>query len=202
MFDWPYILDYWFGELDENGLPGPEYRRFWFQASRRDDQVMTRRFFTMVLLASEEGLSHWRSEPGGALAEILLLDQFSRNIHRRSFMAFRNDPQALALARDGVEAGRDVPLPLIQRAFFYMPFQHSESLPAQKEGVALYDQLAHSAPQGPLRDLLESFHRSARQHHDIIERYGRFPHRNRVLKRESSARELAWLEEGGASFGQ
>ncbi|MDX1590270.1 MAG: DUF924 family protein [Oleiphilaceae bacterium] len=202
MFDWPYILDYWFGELDPQGLPDSSHRRFWFNASRRDDQVMRRRFFTLVLLASEGSLSHWRSEPGGALAEILLLDQFSRNIHRRTFMAFRNDPLALELAREGVSLARDVPLPLIQRAFFYMPYQHSESLPVQKEGLDLYHQLTQTAREGPLRELLDSFRRSAQQHHDIIARFGRFPHRNRVLKRPSSADEKAWLEEGGAAFGQ
>lgn len=201
MFEWPYILDYWFGELDDDGMPDTRYRQFWFNASRRDDRVIRRRFFTMVLLASEDGLQHWRHEPGGALAEILLLDQYSRNIHRGHTLAFNNDDMALKLAREGVERGRETSLPLVQRAFFYMPYQHSESLPVQQAGLALYDQLAHNA-QGRLRDLLEGFHRSARQHHDIIARFGRFPHRNKVLKRPSSTEEKAWLEQGGPGFGQ
>ncbi|TVP52131.1 MAG: DUF924 domain-containing protein [Halomonadaceae bacterium] len=201
MFEWPYILDYWFGELTPQGLPDLQSRQFWFNASRRDDQVIRRRFFTMVLLASEDGLRHWRAEPGGALAEILLLDQFSRHIHRRQSLAFRNDALALKLAREGVDRGRDVSLPMVQRAFFYMPFQHSERLRVQKEGLDLYYQLVRTA-EGPLRELLENFYRSAQRHHDIVARFGRFPHRNAVLKRPSSEEERTWLAQDRSGFGQ
>jgi len=201
MFDWPFILDFWFGELDEDGMPDQAHRKVWFNASRTVDRGIRRRFITLVLMASEQGLEHWRDEPGGALAEIILLDQFSRNIYRQNLLAFRNDALALELAREGVERAREVSLPLIHRAFFYMPFQHAESRRAQQESVRLYEQLAHSA-QGRLRDLLEDFYRSARDHHDIIARFGRFPHRNKVMKRVSTAEELAYLEAGAPRFGQ
>lgn len=200
MFDWPYILDYWFGSLDEDGVPGKDYREQWFTASRRFDRAMRRRFSSMVLLASEESLDQWRAEPGGALAEILLLDQFSRNIYRRTAMAFRNDPLAQRLAREGVAERRELKLPPIQKAFFYMPYQHAENREIQREGVALYEQLERTA-EGRLKDVLSQFHSSARQHADIVERFGRFPHRNQVLGRRSSAAERAFLEEG-ATFGQ
>ena len=200
MFEWPYILDFWFGPLDGDGLPGKDYREQWFTASRRFDRAMRRRFSSMVLLASEESLDQWRAQPGGALAEILLLDQFSRNIYRRTAMAFRNDPLAQRLAREGVAEGRELGLPSIKRAFFYMPYQHAENREIQREGVALYEQLARTA-EGRLRDVLNQFHDSARQHADIIERFGRFPHRNQVLGRRSTAAEAAFLEEG-ATFGQ
>lgn len=201
MFEWPFIVDFWFGPLDEEGVPPKEYREQWFQSSRRFDRVLRRRFSSMVLIASEGGLDHWRREPGGALAEIILLDQFSRHIYRRTPMAFRNDPLALRLAREGVERGRDARLPLIQRAFFYMPYQHAENPGVQKESVALYEQLRRTA-SGRLQDVLGSFERSAREHHDIIMRFGRFPHRNDTLKRPSNREEQAFLESEQGKFGQ
>lgn len=200
MFEWPYILDFWFGPLDGDGLPERSYREQWFTENRRLDRAMRRRFSSMVLLASEEGLDHWRSEPGGALAEILLLDQFSRNLYRRTAMAFRNDPLAQRLAREGVAEGRELALAPIQRAFFYMPYQHAENREIQREGLVLYEQLERAA-QGRLRDVLSQFHSSARQHAEIIERFGRFPHRNRLLGRRSTAAETAFMEDG-ATFGQ
>ncbi len=200
MFEWPYILDFWFGPLDDDGLPGKPYREQWFTANRRFDRAMRRRFSSMVLLASEESLDQWRVEPGGALAEILLLDQFSRNIYRRTAMAFGNDPLAQRLAREGVQEGRELTLPAIERAFFYMPYQHAENREIQREGVALYEQLVRTA-DGRLRDVLNQFHQSACQHADIVERFGRFPHRNQVLGRRSSAAERAFME-AGATFGQ
>ena len=93
MFDWKEILDFWFGELDEHGLPDSDHRNKWFRSDRRFDQEIRRRFLSMVLFASEQGLDHWRSEAGGILAEIILLDQFSRNIFRGGAMAFDQDRQ-------------------------------------------------------------------------------------------------------------
>lgn len=200
MFEWPYILDFWFGPLDAEGVPGKAYREQWFAGGRRFDRAMRRRFSSMVLLASEEGLDHWRNDHGGALAEILLLDQFSRNIYRRTAMAYRNDALAQRLAREGVAEGRDLTLPHIQRAFFYMPYQHAENREIQREGVALYEQLERSA-QGRLRDVLSGFHRTAREHAEVVERFGRFPHRNQVLGRRSTTTEAAFMEDSPA-FGQ
>lgn len=201
MFEWPFILDFWFGPLDDDGVPEKSYREQWFSVNRRFDWGLRRRFSSMVLMASEEGLDHWRREPGGALAEILLLDQLSRNIYRRTPMAYQNDPLAQRLAREGVERGDDVRLPLIQRAFFYMPYQHAENRNLQRESVALYDQLVRTA-SGRLRDVLASFHQSAEHHQALIERFGRFPHRNATLKRTSTAAETAFLGENQQSFGQ
>ena len=201
MFEWPFILDFLFGPLGDDGVPEKSYREQWFSVNRRFDWGLRRRFSSMVLLASEEGLDHWRREPGGALAEILLLDQFSRNIYRRTAMVFQNDPLAQRLAREGVERGDDTRLPLIQRAFFYMPYQHAENRRLQEESVALYDQLVRTA-SGRLRDVLDSFYQSARDHQALIERFGRFPHRNALLKRASSDAEKAFLAGNEQSFGQ
>lgn len=200
MFDWNELLDFWFGPLDDDGLPDAFHRNRWFRSDRRFDQEIRRRFMSLVLFASEQGLDHWREQPGGALAEILLLDQFSRNIYRGAALAFDNDPLARKLCKRAMEKGQDQELPAVQRAFLYMPLQHSENIQDQNLAVECYQQLAASR-RGVLGDFLDSFAQSARDHHRIIERFGRFPHRNRALGRRSTPEEREYLE-GAFSFGQ
>jgi len=200
MFDWKELLDFWFGPLDEQGLPDSDHRNRWFRSDRRFDQELRRRFLSLVLFASEQGLEHWREEPGGALAEILLLDQFSRNIYRGAALAFDNDRLARTLCKGAMERGQDLSLPGVQRAFLYMPLQHSEKLKDQDLAVECYEQLAASH-DGLLGDFLNSFLQSARDHHRIIARFGRFPHRNQPLGRSSTPEEQDYLK-GASSFGQ
>lgn len=200
MFDWKELLDFWFGELGESGLPDSFHRNRWFRASRAFDQEIRRRFLSLVLLASEDGLRHWRSEPGGALAEILLLDQFTRQIHRGNGLAFENDPLAIRLCKQALRRGHDMALPAVQRGFLYMPLQHSEKREDQALSVECYEQLA-AATGGVAGEFMNSFLESARDHHDIIEKFGRFPHRNRALKRQSTPEEETYLE-NGKRFGQ
>ncbi|MGM0570630.1 DUF924 family protein [Marinobacter sp.] len=201
MFAWHELLDFWFGPLDEHGLPDRDHRERWFRSSRAFDQEIRRRFISMVLFASENGLDHWRQEPGGRLAEIILLDQFTRHIHRGGELAFSNDRQAVTLCLEGLEAGADTRLVPIHRAFFYMPLQHSEKLVHQDRSVALYEQLAATG-DGPLGEFLASFLESARDHRSVIGRFGRFPHRNRALKRRPTPEEEAYLGGGGKTYGQ
>lgn len=201
MFAWNELLDFWFGALDEHGLPDREHRERWFRSTRAFDQEIRRRFISMVLFASENGLDHWRSEPGGRLAEIILLDQFTRNIHRGGALAFSNDRQAIDLCLKGLDAGADMGLPPIHRAFFYMPLQHSEKLVHQDRAVALYEQLAASC-DGPLGMFLGSFLESAGHHRSVVREFGRFPHRNAALKRPSTEEEKAYLKAGASSYGQ
>ncbi|PPK52179.1 DUF924 family protein [Marinobacter persicus] len=200
MFDWQELLDFWFGPLDESGLPDAEHRNRWFRSDRRFDQEIRRRFLSLVLFASEQGLAHWREQPGGALAEILLLDQFSRNIYRGVALAFENDALACKLCKRAMERGQDQALPAVQRAFLYMPLQHSEKSKDQDLSVECYEQLAASH-SGILGDFLNSFLASARDHHRIITRFGRFPHRNRALERRSTPEEEEYLK-GASSYGQ
>lgn len=200
MFDWKDILEFWFGELDSDGLPDRGHRQRWFQGNRTFDQEIRRRFLSMVLFASEGGLEHWRTDPGGALAEILLLDQFSRNIYRGSAMAFEQDAQARRLCRQAMNRGQDMSLPPIMRAFMYMPLEHSERLQDQELSVECFEQLAASS-SGPLGEILESFAASAREHRDIIQSFGRFPHRNRILGRKPKVGEEEYLARG-KRFGQ
>lgn len=200
MFDWKELLDFWFGELDETGLPDGDHRNRWFRSDRKFDQEIRRRFMSLVLFASEQGLDHWRNEPGGALAEILLLDQFSRNIFRGGALAFENDPLARKLCRQAMQKGQDQALPPIQRAFIYMPLQHSERIEDQNLSVACYRQLL-AGTDGLLAEFLESFLESALDHQQIVNRFGRFPHRNKTLGRPSTEQERRYLE-GARTFGQ
>lgn len=192
MFDWKEILDFWFGELDENGLPDSSHSNRWFRSTRKFDQEIRRRFLSMVLFASEQGLEHWRKTPGGRLAEIILLDQFSRNIYRGGALAFEQDKQANKLCKEAMRKGSDVALLPVQRVFMYMPLQHSERKDDQALAVECYEQLVASA-SGELRDFLKRSLRAAREHQEIIERFGRFPHRNQALRRPSTEAEKEYL---------
>lgn len=200
MFDWKELLDFWFGELDEQGLPDKAHRDKWFRSDRAFDREIRRRFLSLVVFASEEGLDQWRASPGGALAEILLLDQFTRNIFRGGALAFEHDRLARSLCRGAMNRGQDLELPPVQRAFLYMPLQHSERLEDQNLAVDCYHQLV-AVSDGVLGDFLRSFLKSAEDHRDIVRRFGRFPHRNAALKRASTPEEEDYLK-GGPRFGQ
>ena len=200
MFDWKDILDFWFGELDENGLPDLAHRNRWFASNRKFDQEIRRRFLSLVLFASEQGLDHWQKEAGGVLAEILLLDQFSRNIFRGGALAFEQDILARKLCKQGMSKGFDVSLPAIQRGFFYMPLQHSERQEDQSLAIECYEQLTAST-SGLLKEFMGSFLQSALEHQAIITRFRRFPHRNKVLGRTNTKEESDYLL-NGKRFGQ
>jgi len=201
MYDWHDILDFWFGQLDSDGLPDQLHRKRWFSGGKAFDREIRRRFLSLVVLAGEQGVEHWPEQGEAYLARILLLDQFPRNIFRGTAMAFESDRQALNLCRHGLRRGLDVPLPAVCRAFFYMPMQHSEKPADQHEGVELYRQLRALAV-GREKAMIEGFLDSAREHAHIIDRFGRFPHRNRVLGRRCTPAEQAYLTGEGKRFGQ
>jgi uncharacterized protein (DUF924 family) len=137
-------------------------------------------------------LASWADSPRRCLSLILLLDQFPRNIHRGTARAFASDDQALAVTLSGMESAADAALDIVERLFFYMPLQHSEVREIQDESVAGYRRLVAEAPQ-ELRSAFQDVLKYAEQHRSIIERFGRFPHRNRVLQRVSTPEEVAWL---------
>lgn len=201
MFGWQDVLDYWFGKLDEEGLPDAYHSNRWFKATRSFDQELRHRFLSLILLASEGGVETWRKHPGGRLAEIILLDQFSRNVYRGIDLAFGNDRLARNLCREAMRLGHDMRLPPVQRAFMYMPLQHSEKLEDQALSVECYEQLLAST-DGQLRTFLKSFLTHAREHAEVVEQFGRFPHRNKVLKRASTEQEMAYLSAGAKRYGQ
>ncbi len=189
---WQAVLDFWFGTPDspEYGMSRPE----WFRKSDAFDEEIRTRFGALHAQALAGALDAWTQTPLGACALIVVLDQFSRNLFRGQAKAFAGDAQALAVARRLVEAGDDQHLPTAQhRVFVYLPFEHDESLESQHLSLALYEQLAKASG---LVDNLDY----ARKHAVIIERFGRYPHRNAALGRASTPEEIAFLKAPGSSF--
>jgi uncharacterized protein (DUF924 family) len=172
------VLDFWFA-----GDPRA-WRDVWFR--RQDDFDAACGAFAAALAAARQGaLDHWADTPRGALALIILLDQFSRNLHRGSPEAFAADPQARVLARRALAEGIDRQLEWLERIFIYLPLEHSEVLADQDESVRLFENLRIA-----LGDLSAEY---AYRHRDIIRRYGRFPYRNDALGRESTPEEQVFL---------
>lgn len=174
------VLKFWFEECDSSQ---------WFQKNDTFDALIEERFFDLYQQATRCELAHWRSTPRGRLAEVIVLDQFSRNLYRDSAQAFACDNLALALAQEAVHQGDDKRLKPIERHFLYMPYMHSESINIHQEALSLFSQ------EG-LEDALQFEER----HQVIIERFGRYPHRNEVLGRPSTAEEIAFLKQPGSSF--
>ena len=190
------LLDFWFGELDETGWPATAQQKLWFNPPAGTDEAISRRFGREVEHALAGSLDHWADSDSGLVALMLLLDQLTRNVFRGTPLAFSGDPQALALARKAWRGRLPADMPVIHRVFLCLPFEHAEDLAAQDEGIACMDRLI-SASDAHLRPRIAEFRRYMVAHRDVIARFGRFPHRNDVLGRTSSAAELAWLEKHG-----
>ena len=174
------VLDFWYQECQPSD---------WWQKSPKFDEALANRFGHLHKQAAACELWSWRDTPQGSLAEVLILDQFSRNIFRDTPLAFASDPLALALAQVAVDKGFDLQLSEIERSFLYMPFMHSESLIIHEQAVILFTKL------GDKHNLDFEL-----KHKKIIERFGRYPHRNSILGRLSSPEELEFLKEPGSGF--
>lgn len=186
------VLDCWFGAPDT--LTFGHARKLWFARDQAFDAMLLERFGTLIDAAREGALDSWTATPPGALALIIVLDQFSRNCYRNTPRAFAADHQALRVAQQMVASGADLRLPTAHhRAFAYLPFEHDETLASQHESLRLFKQLK-AEPDGA------SYYSSAVGHARIIERFGRFPHRNAVLGRQSTDEETAFLKGPGSSF--
>jgi uncharacterized protein (DUF924 family) len=181
------ILDFWFGP------PPHAARDAWFRKDPGFDAAIAQEFGAAVETALAGGWQAWDAEPQGSLARILLLDQFTRNIHRDAARAFAGDALALAAADALVNTGNDAALDPFERWFVYLPFEHAESWPAQERSLALFAQLA--AETGMDAPLVW-----AQKHADVIRRFGRYPHRNELLGRASTPEEIAFLGEPGSRF--
>ena len=195
------IHEFWFADAVSDPAKADARMSFWFQSTPEVDAMIARRFAGVLHEAATGVLAAWalKARPGVAL--IIVLDQFPRNMGRGTAAAFAHDRQALILARRGVSAGFLDELTTVEQAFFLMPFQHSEDLACQREGVALFEQMAGIAlPEW--RAFAESILRYARMHLEIVARFGRFPHRNRILKRDSTPEERDYLNSNSESFGQ
>ena len=176
------ILDFWFLPLSDPDHGKP--REIWWQSTPAFDAETVGRFGAAIERAVAGGLDPWKTSPEGALALILLCDQFPRNCFRRTARAFNGDTKALEIARFSLACFYPVAFGLNQRLFFSMPFGHSEALADQHLACALFDTIGG-----------EDNLRSAAEHRDVIARFGRFPHRNEVLGRVSTAEELDYLRD-------
>jgi uncharacterized protein (DUF924 family) len=186
------ILDTWFGPPDSTEFG--HARRLWFKKDPTFDATLSYRFGDLLEEALAGNLAHWSDSAPGILALIVLLDQFPRNCFRDTPRAFAGDAQALALARALVTNGGDQTLPTLHhRVFAYLPFEHDETIESQRESVRLFTAL-HEENGGA------SIHHNltyAIRHAEVIERFGRFPHRNSILGRETSPEEAEWLRKYG-----
>lgn len=195
------ILDAWFGAAAADPAAAAAREAFWFGASTDADSLVRDRFSAEVEAAARGELASWVDAPRPALALVLLLDQFPRNLWRGTARAFAQDGRALQTARTAVARGHLPKLAPIEQAFLLLPYQHSESLEDQRESLGLSSEILLAAPPA-WHPLLEHYRAFAERHLALIERFGRFPHRNRLLGRAATPEEEAYLAGGGTSFGQ
>lgn len=174
------IINFWFDDIDKS---------LWWAKNAEFDRLITARFATVHAKAIRCELFGWRQSPEGRLAEVIVLDQFSRNMHRDSALAFANDALALALAQEAIAAGADKVLTPIQNGFLYMPFMHSESMVIHDLAIELYKS-----------NRVQSFYDFEIKHQNIIQQFGRYPHRNSMLGRASTQAEIEFLKSSDSSF--
>jgi uncharacterized protein (DUF924 family) len=184
------VLEFWFSD---------RARGLWFASNPSFDDELRERFVATLEAAAGGALDPWSSDGAGALALTILLDQFPRNMYRGSPKAFATDAQARQVAASAIDRQLDLVTPLDRRLFFYLPFEHSESLPDQHRSVELFSRWVMEH-EGPRRARADDEMIYVLRHREIIERFGRFPHRNAVLGRSSTPEELAFLLEPRSSF--
>lgn len=194
------LLDFWFGDARE----GPEQAQarlpVWFESSNAFDESLLTEFGALAKRAQTGELDHWADTPQGRLALIIALEQLSRNLYRRTPGAFAQDEKALALCLEGLDLAHDRALHPVERLFFYLPLEHAEDMDIQNESSRRYLRLSQEA-HGYERIMKGSLD-AVEEHRDLIRRFGRFPHRNAILGRESTQAELDFLATGARNFGQ
>ena len=194
-----HVLSFWFGELDADGLASEETVKRWWTKDPDVDAHIRDRFQDLHREIRAGRRAAWIDDARGRLATIIVLDQLSRNMFRDSADMFAADDDALAMALAGIEAGMDRALPVAQRAFFYLPLMHSEQLAAQDRCVELFEILRDEL-EGRAREQIAGNLKFAVMHRDIVAKFGRFPHRNAILGRQSTPEELEFLKQPGSSF--
>jgi uncharacterized protein (DUF924 family) len=186
------VLSFWFGDANAP-------REQWFRRSDALDQEIRNRFGEAIEQAARGDLDPWKETARGRLAIVVLLDQFSRNAFRATPRSFSQDVRALAIAEEGVDLAQDRMLSPLERSFLYMPFMHAEDRAMQARSCALFERLASEAPAA-LASYLADAVKYARAHRQIVDRFGRFPHRNATLGRATTAEEAEFLKQPGSSF--
>ncbi len=195
------ILKYWFGRVENTVLPTQNRVRIWFGANPETDAEIRKNFLHDLEMAITREYDFWEGSSRGDLALIIILDQFSRNIYRKTPMAYAQDQQALDVCVRGIERQNDHELSLIERAFFYMPLMHAENKEMQSTSVRAFKMLVDlSFPEA--RPTYESFFEYALRHYEVVDKFGRFPHRNAILGRNSTTEEERFLETNKEKWGQ
>jgi len=190
------VLDLWFGPP---GSPPLAASSKWWAKDPAFDQEIKERFESTHALAAAGKLDAWKATPRGRLALVILLDQFSRNMYRGDPRSFAQDARARDLALEALDSGEDRKLPPLERGFMYMPLMHAEDSDLQRKCIAAFAILADKAPPDLTKYVANNLD-FAKRHAEIIERFGRFPHRNDLLGRESTPEEIAFLKQPGSSF--
>ncbi|MDO8906473.1 DUF924 family protein [Hydrogenophaga sp.] len=194
------VLTFWLGDALKSDWPEQDRNDLWFGGGAAQDQLITQQFGHLVEQALAGGLAEWETTLDQRLALIIVLDQFTRNVHRGTAQAFAGDARAQQLVLRTLAQDEDKPLPRVARIFLYMPLMHAEHLALQEACVAHFTELAENAPRD-LRETLNGNLKFALEHRDIVAAYGRFPYRNEALGRETTAEELEFLK-NGPRFGQ
>jgi uncharacterized protein (DUF924 family) len=195
------VLAFWFADALEAPAKAQARMPFWFEANADTDRRIAERFSTTLEAAAAGALDGWQAQPRECLALVIVLDQFPRNMHRGTAAAFEHDARALAATRRGIASGHLGALATLEQGFLLMPFQHCEDLACQREGVERYRRMVAGAA-AEWREVAQGMLDYAVRHLEIVERFGRFPHRNAILGRPSTAAETEYLESNPESFGQ
>lgn len=193
------IRDFWFGSNPDDAGVAQEKASLWWRKNPEVDAQIRDRFATTLAMAARRELDGWLDNPEGRLALILLTDQMSRNMYRGTPQAFAYDGIAREWCVDGLALGADAALRPIERVFFYLPLEHSELLEDQERAVVLFQSLRDAA-DARLQPVFDGFLDYAVRHREVIARFGRFPHRNKIVGRPSTPAEEAFLQEPGSSF--
>lgn len=188
------VLSFWFGDTPPDSTTYRQRRKLWFGKKAEFDQAIRDRFLPLYQAAINGDKQEWRETPLSCLALIVLFDQFPRNMFRDEPQAFATDTQALEAAKYAVAHGFHNQLHPVQQIFVYLPFEHSENLSDQQQSLALFKELGNHHPE--LSDTLDY----AQRHYDVIQKFRRFPHRNRILRRSTTPEEAEFLRQPGSSF--
>ena len=194
------VLDFWFADSLTNPDTLAERRAIWFMGGPDVDQLITKKFGTLPDAALEGELQHWTTDTRNALALVLVLDQFPRNIYRNTARAYHYDAAGLDLAVNIIDHDLNLSLHPIEQSFLFLPLEHSEAIEDQTRAVQLYETLTTQS-SGPYLESAKNSLDYAKRHCDIIRRFGRFPHRNAILGRDSTEAEIEFLASGGDTFG-
>ena len=196
------VLDFWFADSVESRESYQKRRKLWFMSSESFDKEIRDRFESYLELAASSRGSQFEEQPKSILALIIILDQFPRNINRGTPQAFAYDSDALRLTLNAIDTGMHESLSFVERLFVYMPLQHAEDLEMQNLSVRMFELLIRVADNPIHRDGAEDSLVYTNLHKEIIEKFGRFPHRNEILDRPSTKAELEYLASGAVTFGQ